>query len=63
MFQSLIGRLKTYASDGDIDRTVSVFQSLIGRLKTDFLNAAHPKMFVFQSLIGRLKTRYGTPTR
>ena len=34
MFQSLIGRLKTYASDGDIDRTVSVFQSLIGRLKT-----------------------------
>ena len=58
MFQSLIGRLKTF--EGEIPQRVIgiVFQSLIGRLKTMKLATVINEFTMFQSLIGRLKTLY-----
>jgi len=55
LFQSLIGRLKTFA--GNCPKKMSTpFQSLIGRLKTRAIDVVAQNMAEFQSLIGRLKT-------
>ena len=58
VFQSLIGRLKTY-SDALAPSSLDKFQSLIGRLKTDLTSLYQMWYNMFQSLIGRLKT-FGT---
>ena len=55
VFQSLIGRLKTY-SDALAPSSLDKFQSLIGRLKTDLTSLYQMWYNMFQSLIGRLKT-------
>ena len=56
MFQSLIGRLKTF-SPLFLQGAFLQFQSLIGRLKTgENQRSSRGYKRVFQSLIGRLKT-------
>ena len=56
MFQSLIGRIKTYQMY-EYTQTEDLFQSLIGRIKTRMVRQAKRDSYKgFQSLIGRIKT-------